>query len=77
MSVSGNDRRSISQFDFMEAEMVRILRTKSDREKFEIGAAMWRSARDMLRSHLRGEHPEWSDDQVNREVARRLAGGND
>jgi hypothetical protein len=77
MSNCEEEHPTVSRSDVMDPEMVRILRAKSDREKFEIGAGMWRSARDMLRNYLRGEHPQWSNDQVDREVARRLASGND
>jgi hypothetical protein len=34
---------------------------------------MWESARTMLWNLLRAEQPEWSDTELAREVARRLA----
>lgn len=77
MSFNSRNPRPVSRREAVQDDLVRILRAKSDREKFEIGAGMWRSARDMLRNYLRGEHPDWSDEQINREVARRLASGTD
>jgi hypothetical protein len=65
------------QVDHIEPEMVRILREKTPAERLEIANGMWRSARDMLRNLLRAEHPDWSDDEVDAAVARRLADGTD
>ncbi|HTN01122.1 hypothetical protein [Planctellipticum variicoloris] len=65
------------QVDHIEPEMVRILREKTPAERLAIANGMWRSARDMLRNLLRAEHPEWSDDEVDAAVARRLADGTD
>lgn len=65
------------QVDHIEPEMVRILREKTPAERLAIANGMWRSARDMLRNLLRAEHPDWSDDEVDAAVARRLADGTD
>lgn len=62
------------QIDHIEPEMVRILREKTPAERLAITNGMWRSARDMLRNLLRAEHPDWSDEQVDAAVARRMAG---
>jgi hypothetical protein len=44
-------------------------------QRLAIAHGMWRSARDMLTNLMRSEHPDWSDDQVGHEVARRLSHG--
>ena len=62
--------------EVVEWDVVAILRTKTEAERLAIAWGMWRSARDMIRNLLRAEHPDWSDAQVQREAARRLAGGN-
>jgi hypothetical protein len=61
--------------DVVDVAMARILRTKTEAERLAIGWGMWRSARDMLQSLLRSEHPDWSEAQVRQETARRLAHG--
>lgn len=61
------------QVDHIEPEMLRIVREKTPAEWLAIANGMWRSARDMLRNLLRAEHPDWSDDEVDAAVARRLA----
>ncbi len=52
-----------------------ILRKKSPSERLAIANGMWRSARRMIESLLRAEHPEWTDDEIRREVARRMSHG--
>jgi hypothetical protein len=36
---------------------------------------MWESARVMIRGVLRQEHPDWSDEAIDREIARRISHG--
>jgi hypothetical protein len=40
-----------------------------------IADGMYTRAPEMLLSHLRFEHPEWNEQQVKREAARRLSHG--
>lgn len=56
-------------------QMAAILRGKSPGERLAIAHGMWRSARNILLSALRGQHPDWTDDEVQREVSRRLSHG--
>lgn len=55
--------------------MADVLRKKTEAERLQIAWGMWRSARDMLRTLLRAQHPEWSQVEVERETARRLSHG--
>jgi hypothetical protein len=61
--------------EMIEPAMVQILQTKTEAQRLAISWGMWRSARDMLRNLLRAEHPTWSEVEVHRETARRLAHG--
>jgi hypothetical protein len=70
-------RAAIARMEFIDPLMAEVLRAKSEAERLAIGAGMWRSARDMLRTLLRAEHPEWSDDVLHRETARRMSRGAD
>jgi len=72
MPLSESQIRAIERIEIMDDAMVQVLRSKSPAERFAIAAGMWRSARDMIRCMLRAEHPEWTDESVNREAARRL-----
>lgn len=59
----------------VDGQMARVLAAKSGAERLAIAAGMFRSARRMLESHLRAQHPDWSRDQVQAETARRLSDG--
>jgi hypothetical protein len=62
-------------FEVVDEPMARVLARKSGAERLAIAAGMFRSARRMIESHLRAEHPDWSAEQVRAETARRLADG--
>ncbi len=63
------------QIEVVDDTMAEILRRKTPAERIRIGFTMWTSARDMLMTHLKKTHPEWDDERVKREVARRLSHG--
>ncbi len=52
-----------------------ILRQQGPAERLEMAFGMWRSAREIITSVLVTEHPDWSEDAVAAEVARRLSHG--
>jgi len=61
--------------DMMDDAMADILRQKSPLERLQIAGRMWKSARVMLRGSIRTFHPDWSEEQVNRELIRRISLG--
>lgn len=61
--------------EVMDDAMADILRAKTEVERLEIAFRMWESARVILRAAIRTEHAGWSEDQVNREIARRISHG--
>ena len=65
----------LSRLEVLDETMAEVLRRKTPTERLGIAFGLWRSARHMLASMLRSMHPDWSEDQVNREVARRLSHG--
>ena len=56
-------------------EMADVYRQKTPAERLQIGFAMWRAARKLIEAGVRRQHPEWSDDLVSGEIARRLSHG--
>ena len=56
-------------------EMAAVLRQKTEAERLAIASRMYASARRMLLSHLRAEHPNWDETRREREAARRLSHG--
>lgn len=65
----------MGEIEVVDDDMARVLAAKTGAERLEIAFGMFRSARRMLTSHLRSDHPEWTDAQVADEVARRLSHG--
>ncbi len=61
--------------EIIDQMMVDVLRKMTPAERLNIATGMWESARVMVRGAVRHEHPEWSDAQVNREIARRISHG--
>lgn len=61
--------------EIVDRQMAAILRDKTEAERLNIAWGMWRSARILLWNILRSEHRDWSEEQIRREVARRLSHG--
>jgi len=68
-------RKTGPTIEVVDPDVAAVLRTKTEAERLRIAWGMWRSARDMLRNLLRSEHPDWSEDAIQQEAARRLAHG--
>ena len=78
--VSRNSKPEVSPMnpfvmEVMDDAMSDVLRQKTEVERLRIAGRMWNSARVILRGAIRTEHPDWSIDQVNREIARRISHG--
>lgn len=58
-----------------QARMDAVLRAKSPQERLAIADGMWRSARKIILHRLKIDHPDWSEDQIAKEAARRLSHG--
>jgi hypothetical protein len=65
----------MGQFEIVADIMAAILREKTEVQRLAIADRMWQSARVILRGAIKTEHPDWSADQVNHEIARRISGG--
>jgi hypothetical protein len=63
------------QVEVVDDRVAEILRRKTPEERLRIGLNMWIGARRMLLSHIKNIHPEWSQQEVEHEVARRLLHG--
>jgi len=63
------------QIEVLDDQMAEVLRSKTGAERLKIASDMFSSARRMLISALRAEHPEWNEPQIIREAARRLSHG--
>jgi len=63
------------RYEIIDDQMAEILRAKTPAERLEMANGMWRTARELISSKLRYDHPEWTADQIWAETARRMSGG--
>ena len=68
-------RLDAGQIEVVEDRMAEVFRTKTPAQRLAIGFALRRSAERLLRAHLTSTYPEWSAQDVSREVVRRLSCG--
>jgi len=70
-----NKRRTVGVIEVMDDRMAEVIRSKTGAERLRIASGMYASARRMLLSHLRTEHPDWDEKRVQREASRRMSHG--
>jgi hypothetical protein len=63
------------QIEVVDDQMAAVLRTKTGAERLEIANRLFVSTCGMLTSLLRHDHPDWDDQRVQHEVARRISHG--
>ena len=61
--------------ELLDDAMAQVLREKTVAQRLAIGNSLWIYARDLMQSVLRQEHPEWSDEEIQCQVARRMSHG--
>jgi hypothetical protein len=62
-------------FEVLDDEMARVFRAMSGAQRLKIASDMFSSARRMIASHLAAEHPDWDEQRLQEETARRLSHG--
>lgn len=65
------DPRRIEVMDHAVAD---VLRKMQPFERLALAADAFETARQMVRAQVMRTHPEWSEEQIKREVVRRIAG---
>lgn len=63
------------QIEVVGDEMAAVFRRKTGAERLQIASGLFASARRMLINMLRVQHPDWDDQQVITEAARRMSHG--
>jgi Rv0078B-related antitoxin len=61
--------KPIIHLDLPDPAQLVIWKKMSFREKYELFCSLQRQARDMKRAMLKHQHPEWSEEQIHRELA--------
>jgi Rv0078B-related antitoxin len=65
----------LRRIQILDDKMAELLRARTESERFAMIDRSWRFARQMIQAMIIHEHPDWSEDQVRREVARRMSHG--
>lgn len=63
------------QIEVVDDAMADVFKHKTPAERIKIGFNLWTAAHDMLMTHLKKTHPEWGEDIIAKEVAKRLSHG--
>ena len=63
------------KIEVVDRDVAAILAGKSEAERLRIAWGMWRSAKRMLTCLVTSENRDWSDEQIQAEVSRRMASG--
>lgn len=63
------------KIEVMDDELAEVIRAKSGAVRLRIASGMYASARRMLMAHLRSQHPDWDEEQIQLEAGRRLSHG--
>jgi lauroyl/myristoyl acyltransferase len=61
--------------DMLDVQMAEVFRRKTEAERLAIAHGLWRSARRLISAMLCAQHPDWEEDRVKLETARRLSHG--
>ena len=61
--------------EVMDERMADMLRRKTPQERLEISVGMWETARVMLRGIITQNHPDWPEERILREIAKRISHG--
>jgi hypothetical protein len=61
--------------EVIDDQMAEIMRAKSPAEKVAMVSAANRTARLLAAAGTRHLHPDWSEDQIQAEIIRRVCGG--
>jgi hypothetical protein len=65
----------IASMKIVDRDMARVLAEKTETERLQIAWGMWRSARRMITRVVAAEYPSLSQQEIQREVAKRLSHG--
>ena len=66
-------RFEITRIETLHPDVVTVLRAKSGMERLRLAHEAWELAQERLTAFVMARHPEWSHEEVQREVARRLS----
>ena len=63
--------------EVLDDRVAAILRQKTPAERIAMVGECNRTVRSVIAGRLKYEHPTWTEEQIQQEVARRMLGGSD
>lgn len=63
------------QIEVVDDKVAEILRKKSGPERLNMVWDAWSFFEIRIRAHLKGVHPEWTEEQIRKEIVRRVTYG--
>jgi hypothetical protein len=63
------------RIEMVDEDMAAVLRRMTGAQRLKIAEGMFRSARQTIACFLKQRHPDWDDQQVQRETVRSLSHG--
>lgn len=65
----------LRRIELLDPVVKRVLQSKTPSERLQMAFECHRTARKFMAAGLLSQHPEWTDEQVQREIARRMMDG--
>lgn len=63
---------NFNHIEIVSDDVAEVLRKKTPLERLQIGDRMFRHARQMIVASIKNAHPEWGEQEINRDVVRRM-----
>jgi hypothetical protein len=70
-----SDAPRVRRFEVIDDNFAQVLRSKTPLQRVQMIGAANRTARILATAGARFQHPEWTDEQIQAEVIRRVCGG--
>ena len=69
------DKRDI-RVERLDEELIEVYRAMTPAERLQQAFSMWRYARIQIYHSVKALHPDWPEDTIHKEVAKRMSHGN-
>lgn len=63
------------QIEVIDDKVAEIMKTKSGMERLNMVWDAWAFFEKTIKTHLKNMHPEWTEEQIQREIVRRVTHG--
>jgi ABC-type transport system involved in cytochrome bd biosynthesis fused ATPase/permease subunit len=63
------------QIEVIDDKIAEIMKTKSGQERLNMVWDAWTFFEKTIRAYLKNRHPEWTEEQIQKEVVRRVTHG--